>query len=214
AAGLHRHLVTLDTQERFELLRDWTMPTATRRKLRVLSTLVAGDSPPPVFARALGERPRDDSFPVSRIEDMRGLFSSAWLLVEAARETGALRDLTTELARLTGQNVRNAQFVLTLAHIAADNQVSNGAVAPRIGGRITELRKAHAELISQPGWEENERSLSDVRDIVLAAACLQHPGLKDMGFELLSLLPEGPHRRDFVTRAFLRRAHAIAIINN
>ena len=213
AAGLHRQLATLDTQQRFELLRDWSMPTKERKHVRVLSTLVPGDSPPSVFARALGERPRDDSFSVSTIGGFRGLFSSGWLLVESARDAAALRDLTTRLVALAEQNVPNARFVLTLAQLAAGNRESNGAAAARLGQRIDELRAAYDQRMSSPSVDENAESLITFNDIVLAAACAQHAQFEKTGFELLSLLPESPHRHAILTRSYLRRIRAAAIID-
>ena len=57
AGGLHRRLAALDVDERFELLHKWSMPTETRRTIRVLTSIVPTVGPPSVFARVLGERP-------------------------------------------------------------------------------------------------------------------------------------------------------------
>ena len=117
AAGWHRRLATLDAEERFELLRDWTMPTESRKSVRVLTTIVPADAPPEVFARALGERPRRDSFTVAEVGGVSGLFCSAWELTRAADEVGRLRRLTAEISALADADVPHAPIVLTLIRI-------------------------------------------------------------------------------------------------
>jgi len=97
-AGLYRKLVALDDLRRYELLRTWSMPTESRRSIRLMTALTPIDAPPTVFARALGERPRRDAFAVSQINGVQGIFSSAWLLVTSADQAGHLRRLSAELA--------------------------------------------------------------------------------------------------------------------
>ena len=129
AAGWHRRLATLDAEDRFELLRDWTMPTESRMSVRVLTALTPIDAPPAIFARALGERSRRDSFAVPEVGGVRGLFNSAWQLVLAADESGGLRRLTGELSRLAADDVPNADFVLTLAKIVGSRRVDDSLLA-------------------------------------------------------------------------------------
>jgi len=47
------------------------------------------------------------------------LFGTAWLLVQSARDTGQLRQLTAELSELSRQQVPGADYVLTLGRIVA-----------------------------------------------------------------------------------------------
>lgn len=84
----------------------------------MLTSITPIDAPPSVFARALGERPRRDSFAVPEIGDVRGLFCSAWELVKAADAAGSLRRLTADLSELSEDDVPNARFALMLARIA------------------------------------------------------------------------------------------------
>jgi hypothetical protein len=117
AAGLNRRLAALDSEERYELLHEWSMPTEARQSVRVLEAFVSTEAPPNVFARALGERPRDESFSIANVADVSGLFSSAWELVVAADDAGRLRRLKTDLERLAERDVPNADHVLLLARI-------------------------------------------------------------------------------------------------
>lgn len=119
AAAVHRRLAALDVGERFEVLRAWTMPTESRRTVRVLTTITPTLAPPTVFARALGERPRRDSFAVPEVGGVPGLFSTGWELVRAADASGRLRRFTREVEQLVEKDVPNARIVLMLARIAA-----------------------------------------------------------------------------------------------
>lgn len=122
AAGWHRRLAQRNADERFELLYEWSMPTQSRRTVRVLTTLVPHDAPPKAFARAVGERPRDNSFSVSEINGVDGLFSTAWLLVKSAEETGRLRRMIAELTELAAAGVPTADYLLTLAQIVENGE--------------------------------------------------------------------------------------------
>ena len=151
AAGFHRRLAMLDADERFDLLHDWSMPTDTRRTVRVLTSITPTDAPPAVFARALGERSRRDSFAPAKVGDIRGLFCTAWELVTAADEAGSLRRLTTELSGLAEDNVPNARFALTLAKIVG---------ARRADERLREEVTAYAAALLERSGSSVFESLS------------------------------------------------------
>jgi hypothetical protein len=40
AGGVYRHLAALDSDQRYELLHDWSMPTDSRRTVQVLTSIV------------------------------------------------------------------------------------------------------------------------------------------------------------------------------
>lgn len=149
AGGLYRRLEALDSDERYTLLSEWSMPTETRLTVRVLETFVPGQAPPPEFARALGERPRETSFQIGQVGEIFGLFSSAWELVRAAQDAGRLRRLTSDLESLTEQNVPNAGHVLTLAMLVAATRHDEELVA-ELTGRLTRLRDGQPANVS-PG---------------------------------------------------------------
>ena len=103
AGGLHRALAQLSSDEQFDLLYAWSMPSESRPAVRILTAITPHDAPPKEFARVLRERPRDTSFPISQIGGVRGLFSTGWALVVAADDIGRLRRLTAELEQLAGK---------------------------------------------------------------------------------------------------------------
>lgn len=154
AGAWNRKLDQLRASERFELLYDWSMPTAAnrqvqaagkrtpaaeRRHVRVLTSLVPRQAPPQEFARAVGERPRSRVFPIAEVNGVRGLFSTGWLLVQAARETGRLSSLIKELTSLAEQQVIGADALLLLARVAAADQRDDELLA-ELRSRVAMLR--------------------------------------------------------------------------
>ncbi len=191
AGGLHRRLARMDPGERFELLYEWSMPTETRRTVRVLTSITPTDAPPPVFARALGERARRSAFAVAEIGGLRGLFCSAWELVAAANDAGNLRRLKSELSQLVNEDVPNARFSLMLA-------------------RIVETRRPDQELAKEIAeFHRPERSHAKM---VFAAACLSHEWSQAIGERILKTeLEQTDGPESLLMRPFLRYAHATAI---
>ena len=137
--GVARALSQLDTDEQYELLKQWTLPAGERKSVRVLTSVVPEIGPPSGFARTLGQRPHKDSFAVSTVGAMRGLFCSAWTMIVAADDAGTLRQLITELEGLKKDNVANADFVLTLARLRdsdsrCDAEELNAQLSQRVAG--------------------------------------------------------------------------------
>jgi hypothetical protein len=204
-AGLHRALSQLSSEEQFELLSKWSMPAEAPAKIRVLTVLVPTLAPPMEFARALGERPRDSSFPVPSIGEVRGVFSSAWSLIVAARESGRLKRLTTDLAKLVDQKVPNATLLLTMAQIA-DRRGDIFKANETISNRVNQLKNAMPANGAEP-------ANIDPADVAIACAALQSPTLRPLGEEILAVLLNRTNGRpDSRVLPFLRQAHATAIL--
>ena len=205
-AGLHRSLIQLSADERFELLSKWTLPTDSPPRLRLLTALTPTMSPPPEFARVLGERPGATSFALASVGEIRGVFSTAWALVVAAREAGKLKRLTTDLQSLVEKKVPHADQLLALAMIA-DGTGDLAKVADQISRRSNQLREsppANAGLAT-----------IDPAHIVLAAAASQPPSLRLLSERLFDSLlvstvgHSAPH-----VRAFLQQAQATVVCLN
>lgn len=204
-AGLYRALAQLSSEEQFELLSKWSIPAGTPAKIRVLTVLVPTLAPPMEFARSLGERPRATSFAVSSIGEVQGIFSSAWSLVAAARESGQLKRLMTDVRPLVDKNVPNADLLLTLAQMA-DGRSDLSKVAEGISKRVIQLSTA----VPASGVEP---AAINSADVVLACAALQHPALRPLSEKLLTVLLESTHGQPAPTlRPFLRQAHAASML--
>lgn len=206
-AGLHRVLSALGSEEQYELLSQWTMPEDSPQTIRILSGLVPTVAPPAEFARVLGERPQASSFPVSSIEDVRGLFSTGWTLVVAAKECGKLPPLIQKLESLAEQQVPNAEVLLTLAQLV-DDRTDTEQLAKQLAQRVNPMR-------SQRPTTGTVSDSMDLTVVVLAAAGLHRPQTRPQSEEILArlLASQLSHRSPFL-RSFLRRAHATAVLKN
>lgn len=87
------------------------------------------------FARAIGQRPKKESFAIATVGDIPGLFCSAWTMIVAADEAEHLRQLVTELEGLAAKKITNADFVLTLAKIR-DNRSTDAELITRLTARV------------------------------------------------------------------------------
>lgn len=206
AAAIHLKFQRLETEDRLELLTEWTFPSPD--KVRVLNTLVPGDAPPPVFARALGERPREDAFQLAAVGRVSGLFSSAWLLVEAANEAAALQGLAERLEPLAERGVPNAMFVLTLSRIASPDTTTAKQLRSLLQQRASEVEDAflsHVEQSKSPPTNPNVFSLTD---LAIASAAVSSDAFAKSGTQLLTTLSDCSSTHDGLLRAVLRRAVA------
>jgi hypothetical protein len=198
AAGFHRHLAQHAADERFELLYEWSMPTESRASVRALTTITPTDGPPDVFARALGERPRRDSFPVPKVSGINGLFSTAWELVEAADACGRLRRLAADVSKLVEGDIAGAKHLLVLIQIIdADDE----------DDALRDTLRQYASTI-----ENADDGPTSNQDLVIAAACLARDWLQPLGEEIVQARLERTYDHESrLMRPFLRGARAIAI---
>jgi hypothetical protein len=226
AGAMNRRLQELSTDDRYELLYAWTMPTRERKNLRVFASLAPIEAPPDVFARALGERPRANAFPVPEVGGVPGLFSTAWLLVQSAASTGRLRRLTTELSELRNAKVPHADHLWLLARIA--DQASDATVLHKeLSNRLaaTELTAARPNTAgAAPAGGNSATQSALLQWSVIAAACLAgessaspqstiNPQRSAMAQAVCTALldPKSTATPDYL-RKFARRAQAVGIL--
>ncbi|MEQ9406640.1 MAG: DUF1581 domain-containing protein [Fuerstiella sp.] len=200
AGGVYRALVQLSADERFQLLRDWSLPTERRTHVRLLTTLVPEVAPPSEFARVLLERPGKDSFAISSVGQIPGLFCSAWVMVAAADDASRLRPLMAELEQLAAEDVANARFVLTLA---------------RLRDARSDEADLKATLESRVAGGSGVPAPDDASDAVLVAAALSRASLGTTCEQIAERL----NQFDFTDGTspfvpFLRRLRAAVILQN
>ena len=196
AAAVHRSLLQLSSDEQYEILSAWTLP-ADGSAVRVLTAIVPETAPPMEFARAIGERPKKESFGVASVGEVSGLFCSAWMLVTAADDSGNLRKLLTELESRASKGTANAAFVLTLARLR-DSRSSIDDLKALLDARVTS--------------ESAEMSVR-MEDAVLLAVAMQRTELASV----CEPLAEKVVKFDFTKGSgpwmtFLRRLRALAIL--
>lgn len=199
AAGLNRSLAQASSGEQYALLRDWTLPTTQRQRVRMLTAPVPADRPPKVFARSIGERPRDTTFAVASVGPVDSIFCTGWVLLQAANEIGQLSQLRVKLQTLADERITGARELLVLSQL----------VGPR-----GDLDSANSFLANRTRSEDAavELTLQDVQVVAIAAAALTHEETHAAAVAYLaSLVVRAEHGKAIGLRAFLRIAHATAV---
>ena len=152
------------------------------------------------FARAIGQRPKKESFAIATVGDMQGLFCSAWTMIVAADDAGNLRQLVTELEGLAEKKTTNADFVLTLAKIR-DSRSTDADLIARLTARVAP--------------EGEDQKITALHDAVLAAAAMQRTALGAVCEQIAERLNQfsfSPGSSPHVP--FLRRLRATVILRN
>lgn len=207
AGGLYRALHQLDEGEQYDLLHKWTMPTESRKTVRLLTTVVPQVAPPKAFARLIGERPRDETFAVSSVGDIQGLFCSGWTLVKAADEIGRLTRLVTELEKLAADKVPNADSLLLLAQLA-----DSRSDAAKLKTALEQRAKRLGDSVVGEAVAGEATAIIDPSDIAVAAAASTVESQRSISESMFKALVEqtlsGAATR---LRSFLRLSHATAV---
>ncbi|MFT4555989.1 MAG: hypothetical protein ACI92S_001326 [Planctomycetaceae bacterium] len=207
AGGLYRALHQLDEGEQFDLLYKWTMPTESRKAVRLLTTVVPQVAPPKAFARLIGERPRDETFAVSSIGDIQGLFCSGWTLIKAADEIGRLTRLVTELEKLAEDKVPNADSLLLLAQLA-DSRSDDAKLKTALEQRAKRL----SDSVVEEAIAGEATAIIDPTNLAIASAASTVEPLRSISEAMFKSLVEqtlsGAATR---LRSFLRLSHATAV---
>lgn len=174
--ALHRKLIQLSPDDRYELLLKWTMPDTDHKSVRCFQVLTTDDAPPQEFARALNERPTPRSFSTPSVAGVPGLFSSGWLLMEAADEVGQLDSLRRKLQTLKDSGTPGAELGLSLSEIKAT--INADALLLSMRERLRTLR-SNAETAVKSEDAQADSSLPPLADRVVV--------LEDYLFAVVSL---------------------------
>ncbi|MEZ6088363.1 MAG: DUF1583 domain-containing protein [Pirellulaceae bacterium] len=200
AAALYRSLAQQSSGEIFELLSEWTLPTNDRDRVRMLSVPVPTSAPPKVFARSIGERPRDTTFAVASIGPVPGLFCSGWIFLQAANDLGQLPSLRSKLKDLTDREVAGAEPLYALSQL--------------LGAR-GDLDQANEYLRRESrsgGDGAMELAPNDINVAAVAAAAISHSETQEAAEACLaSLVDRAISEQSIDLRPSLRIAHAVAV---
>ena len=144
-AMLAGQLASRPARERYEILKEWTMPTPKRRMVRILAAAGPDDPPPPAFLK------RDPAAAGAPASPDRGkahdeVFSTATALIDSAREAGTLDTLADAARAAAGEKVENAQALHLLVEMSRGRGES---IRPQLEARLQELIK-DAEAQPEP----------------------------------------------------------------
>ena len=193
--GVYRMLAQISDDERYELLRNWTLPTQDRDHVRVLSIPVPIHAPPKVFARSIGKRPRDTTFAVARVGEMQGFYCSAWELARAAEAVGRSSRLTVDIEKLVENQVPGSTLLLAFVQVASSRGASE---------------KAKTTLAEHTEGDTDAQTRLNLNITALACASLGKKSLANDAESALEYLASTTKH----FKSLLRIAHAVAVQTN
>ncbi len=159
-------LAKAPARDRYERLKTWTMPTKTRKSIRMLASFAPRETPPRSFG-AFSTEPFDD-----------GVVSTSGLLIDAARAAGKLDELLQETRELVDKKVENADALWLLAELARGS-------SSELNARL----KTRAEALKTTVNPEEIRPEVSWADLLIARAGLRNRDLpEDLGREFATLV--------------------------
>ena len=190
-------IVGLPAAERYALLKGWSMPTAGRKSIRVLSAFVPEDRAIPA---KFGPMPH---------VALNGIAATPALLFDAAREAGRLDDLSAEVWKAAEAKVENAKPLRILTYIAS-GQPERAESA--ILDRVDELKKLAGQATA-PNRNGRQETI-EWPDYLVARAALAEPSL-DAPAEMLAraMIGLAQKHQNWMFLARLRRDLAVCLAN-
>ena len=172
-----RQLLALPAAERYELLRDWTLPTDDRRTLRLVGSFSGGQQVPTAFLPA-AER---QGLRLPNFEPI----SNFTLLVESAAQAGRLAELSAAIGPLVAEKLPGAEGLAALVEMA---QRDFAAARPRLDAIRAALqaqaREEQADA-NRPGGRQEIKPVS-WSDYLAAHVALKTPQVAGKGRLLMN----------------------------
>lgn len=184
-AALHRRINQLSPSERYRRLMDWTLADG---EVRIFSSIVPLDAPPPTFARALGERSGQSTFEIADVSGLRGLFCTGWELIAAAEQTGRLSECTAAIQKANDSHSKSILFALAGLQLGRFDAFQ--------AFYDTWMERTNLVFSSEQGRVVRVPLLLnlEISDIILAATAARHPETRTAGIELLHRFETGAQR--------------------
>lgn len=204
---LDRQIRQLPPAERYERLRDWTLPTKERRSVRVVCGYNSGQPIPNVFLNP--STPAELAYStVPRVEPV----SNLTLLVAAATEANRLPELAQTVQPLVTDKVPGADILEILTLIAQRDDVAAGPKLQAVAARWQESIKQQAagNAAANNSAAANRQPLPDVTEYLLARAAADVPELVPQAHNMIRLYLDIARRknlREVVTHVSYDLAH-------
>lgn len=190
AAALFRQLASLPAAERYEKLKQWSLPAQDRKSVRLLAAFVTRDDLPEAFAGAA-----ELAAPGLASGDVESTLTA---LVEAAKACDKLDELAAAAqaaATDPNQKIENAGALAVLVELARRRPEQARQAAETVKAQLAE---------SIPPNEDRSRPIR-WGDYLAARACAGDAQLNDLGGEMLaSLLTYSQRTQDHAIMARLR----------
>jgi hypothetical protein len=177
APHLARQLITMSPRERYDFLYRWTVPEG--QTPRTLTGFVPTVRPPEELTAALPERWRTQGFEILTTTSDPAVFHSGLALLDAARESGELPALITQLQQLSADPNAGAAAQLLWLHELRQGQPAR--LRTPLENRAEQLEAA-LTAASQGGPAVTAVPLDE---FVVALEATSHPELRDVAERLL-----------------------------
>ena len=162
AAAINQQLSQVSTDERYEILKGFAFPTGTTDG-RVVSAACPVVAPPKEFARLAGIRSSRNAFLIPSVGGVDGLFNTAWLLIQAAKDAGRTGELSEQIESLQGPRSKVLQAILFASQEGSESKITS--------------------LLTQYANHAQAKDVSPVEIAVLAAVCPE--GCRDIINDLI-----------------------------
>jgi hypothetical protein len=176
--ALFRHLSARPAGERYELLKAWMMPTASRKAVRLYGGYLPDDKVPAAFT-PLRDTAAGPAASVRQPPLTEGVLDFASLLIDAAREVGKLDELAAEARKAAEDKAVNGEYLLIRVELACGRAE---AVEPRLK-KLRDDLVAPATIPTTPAPRAVAHNAS-WEDFQLTCACLANPRLRPLGEEM------------------------------
>ena len=184
---------SLPPDQRYRLLKSWTLPASGNPTIRQFAGYLPDAPPPPAFLGA-------EQLPAA--DDL--LISLPTLLVEAARDAGKLDELTGELTPYVAARTEGAERLFQLV------ELERGNPQPLRTGLFELIARRQSE---RPVSFGNQRVTQQLLDGLLMKAALGHPETRNAGLHLHSvLLGSAKQSANFGLIVWLYRTGGLAAI--
>ena len=194
-AAMAARLARLPAEERYRLLRGWTLPTADGKGVRSLVAFLSSRSVPPAI------------FGASNAVPTGGIIATPLLLIDAAREAGKLDELAAEVRALEAKSVEEARPLLILVEIARGKGLD---VLPKVEALAADQDKAIGASPSSDVGNTRQVNVLPPPAVVaslVAGACLRDEGLGEAGERLANGLIRRPWNASGTTASTAMLAH-------
>jgi tetratricopeptide (TPR) repeat protein len=148
-------LTAMETSNRYERLKKWTLPGKGRQNIRIFAGLIRSDHRPAAFEQLRGSAPADPA--------RSRLTSTLEMLLDAARELDKLDELQREFKAASNDGGIDA------ACANAAIQIVRGQAADV----LPELRKRNSADIEEDRYSQRDRTDRRTHDAILARLALQ-----------------------------------------
>ena len=164
-------VAALPPAERYTHLRDWTLPTANRRSVRLLAAIAV---PPQVPALFLPKQKVDAGAALRS-----GVVSNLSLLVEAARECGQLEELKSAADAAEAEKLAHAPTLSALVAIARNDMTARAKITAMI-----QAARTRAKTPTSDGQDRLRARYADEQiweNLLVWQAALDSDSVRDLG---------------------------------